>query len=102
MWDAARAPVILTVGEVLMEFRRATADGALTVPGVWDGPFPSGAPAIFASVAARLGAASALAAALGADRFGDTLLERLERDGVRTGAITVLPGRATATAFVAY
>ena len=96
------ALVILTVGEALMEFRRATADGLLTVPGAWDGPFPSGAPAIFASVAARLGAPSALAAAVGQDRFGAALLERLRRDGVATDAVGVIDGRATATAFVAY
>ena len=47
-----------------MELRRATPDGALARPGAWDGPFPSGAPAIFASVAARLGAPVALAAAV--------------------------------------
>jgi fructokinase len=94
--------VILAVGEALMEFRRSTADGVLVVPGQWDGPFPSGAPAIFASVAARLGAPTALGAAVGADRFGDALVERLARDGVRTDAVARLPGRATATAFVAY
>jgi fructokinase len=94
--------VILAVGEALMEFRRSTADGVLVAPGSWDGPFASGAPAIFASVAARLGAPAALGAAVGADRFGDALVERLGRDGVRTDAVAVLPGRATATAFVAY
>jgi sugar/nucleoside kinase (ribokinase family) len=94
--------VILAVGEALMEFRRSTADGVLVTPGSWDGPFASGAPAIFASVAARLGAPTALGAAVGADRFGDALVERLAQDGVRTDAVAVLPGRATATAFVAY
>jgi sugar/nucleoside kinase (ribokinase family) len=94
--------MILAVGEALMEFRRATPDGALTVPGAWDGPFPSGAPAIFASVAARLGAPAALGGAVGDDRFGRALVARLERDGVATGAIRTVPGRATAVAFVAY
>ena len=77
-----------------MEFRRATADGALSVPGAWDGPFPSGAPAIFASVAARLGAPTALAAAVGADRLGEALLRRLVRDRVGTEAVGVLAGAA--------
>jgi sugar/nucleoside kinase (ribokinase family) len=94
--------VILAVGEALMELRRATPDGALTRPGSWDGPFCSGAPAIFASVAARLGAPVALAAAVGEDRFGDALAERLAGDGVRTDALVRVPGRATAVAFVAY
>jgi fructokinase len=94
--------MILAVGEALMELRRLTTDGAVAAPGEWAGPFPSGAPAIFASVAARLGAPVALAAAVGEDRFGHALLERLRRDGVRTGAVRAVAGRATALAFVAY
>src|SRR4051812_15993395 len=85
-----------------MELRRAGHDGRLTAPGTWDGPFPSGAPAIFASVAARLGAPVALAAAVGEDRFGLALRERLAGDGVDVRALRLVPGRATALAFVAY
>jgi fructokinase len=93
--------MILAIGEVLMEFRRVGDDGRLTAPGSWDGPFCSGAPAIFASVAARLGAPVALAGAVGDDRFGHALRERLHRDGVRLDGLRVVP-RATAVAFVAY
>jgi sugar/nucleoside kinase (ribokinase family) len=85
-----------------MEFRRLSRDGALDIPGEWAGPFPSGAPAIFASVAARLGAPTVLAAAVGQDRFGHAFLERMDRDGVHHDAVRVVPGRATAVAFVAY
>ncbi len=84
-----------------MELRRAGHDGRLAAPGTWDGPFCSGAPAIFASVAARLGAPVALAGAVGDDRFGHALHERLARDGVRVDGLRVVP-RATAVAFVAY
>jgi sugar/nucleoside kinase (ribokinase family) len=94
--------VILAVGEALMEFRRLSGDGVLAVPGEWAGPYPSGAPAIFASVAARFGAPTALAAAVGDDRFGHAFLERMDRDGVHRDAVRVVPGRATAVAFVAY
>jgi len=94
--------VILAVGEALMEFRRVTSDGALAAPGEWTGPYPSGAPAIFASVAARLGAPVALAAALGDDRFGRAFVTRLDRDGVHRDAVRVVGGRATAVACVAY
>jgi sugar/nucleoside kinase (ribokinase family) len=94
--------MILCIGEALMEFRRSSSNGALATPGVWDGPFPSGAPAIFASVAARLGAPTALAASVGDDRFGRELLARLHRDGVQSEAIRTDPRRATAVAFVAY
>lgn len=94
--------MILAVGEALMEFRREAADGQLTTPGTWAGPFPSGAPAIFASVAARLGAPTALAAAVGDDAMGHALIERMRRDGVRDDAIAVVPARATPIALVAY
>ena len=94
--------MILAIGEALVEFRRTTADGRLTVPGDWAGPFPSGAPAIFASVAARLGADAALVAAVGADAFGIAITERLRQDGVVLDGLRVIPERRTAVAFVAY
>jgi fructokinase len=94
--------VILAVGEALVEFRRLTPDGRIAAAGEWAGPFPSGAPAIVASVAARLGAPSALVASVGADALGDMLLSRMRRDGVRTDALGVQPARRTAVAFVAY
>ena len=99
---AITTPVILAVGEALMEFRRATADGRVDTPGAWAGPFPSGAPAIFASVAARLGAPSALAACVGGDAYGRALIERLRRDGVDDAGIRLESRRATPIAFVAY
>jgi sugar/nucleoside kinase (ribokinase family) len=94
--------MILAIGEALVEFRRQTPDGEIAVPGEWAGPFPSGAPAIFASVAARLGDDVALAAAVGADAFGQALAERMRRDGVRLDGLRVVPARRTAVAFVAY
>jgi sugar/nucleoside kinase (ribokinase family) len=94
--------MILAIGEALMELRRSTTDGRVAAPGRWDGPFPSGAPAIFASVAARLGAPVALPAAVGDDRFGHALRDRLVRDGVDVTRLRLVPGRATALAFVAY
>ena len=94
--------MILAVGEALMEFRRETGDGRLATPGTWAGPFPSGAPAIFASVAARLGAPAALAACVGDDAYGRALVERLRRDGVEDDGIALHPRRVTPVAFVAY
>ena len=85
-----------------MEFRRESLDGELVTPGSWAGPFPSGAPAIFASVAARLRAPTALAAGVGDDAFGGALIERLRRDGVDDEGVVIGPGRATAVALVAY
>ena len=94
--------MILAVGEVLMELRRAESDGEVALPGTWQGPFCSGAPAIFASVAARLGARVALAGSVGDDAFGRHLSRRLRRDGVDTTVLTEAAGRPTAMAMVAY
>src|SRR5438093_6045399 len=94
--------MILAVGEALMELRRAETRGELAAPGTWHGPFCSGAPAIFASVAARLGAPTVLAAAVGDDAFGRHLTARLHRDGVGGQALSTAAGRATALAMVAY
>lgn len=66
------------------------------------GPFPSGAPAIFASVAARLGASVELCAAVGQDAFGRLLRRRLAADGVGTEAVVTRSDLATAVAFVSY
>ena len=94
--------MILAVGEVLMELRRTDSDGVLATPGEWAGPFSSGAPAIFASVAARLGSRTGLVGAVGDDALGRHLMERLQGDGVDAGALTFAAGRATALAMVAY
>jgi fructokinase len=94
--------MILAVGEVLMELRRTESDGEVALPGTWQGPFCSGAPAIFASVAARLGARVRLAGAVGEDAFGRQLRERLQRDGVDSAVLTTAAGRSTAVAMVAY
>ena len=94
--------MILAVGEVLMELRRADSDGVLATPGEWAGPFSSGAPAIFASVAARVGARAGLVGAVGDDALGRHLFTRLQRDGVDTQALKFAPTRATALAMVAY
>lgn len=94
--------MILAVGEVLMELRRVESDGAVALAGTWQGPFCSGAPAIFASVAARLGARVGLAGSVGDDAFGRFLLDRLRRDGVDAAALSQAAGRSTAVAMVAY
>ncbi len=66
------------------------------------GPFPSGAPAIFASATARLGIPTELCAVLGDDPFGRLIRDRLELDGVDVSGVVIHPKRPTAVAFVAY
>jgi fructokinase len=95
-------PEIVTIGELLVEIMAETVGQSFAVPGRYLGPYPSGAPAIFADQAARLGIPTSLIATIGEDDFGTLALERLRRDGVETGAIRRVPGATTGTAFVTY
>ncbi len=93
---------LLVVGELLVEVMRPAGGGPLDRPGVLLGPFASGAPAIVASVAARLGVPVALVGTVGADAFGRLLRTRLAGDGVDVTGVREAPGLATGCAFVAY
>ncbi len=93
---------ILTFGEALVEVMRTGLDQPLDRPGPFVGPYPSGAPFIFAVQAARLGARVAAVGAVGDDAFGRCLLDQLREDGVETHGVHVLPGHTTGVAFVAY
>lgn len=93
---------IITVGEALVEIMRTERGVPLNRPGPLAGPFPSGAPAITASAAARLGASVAFVGTVGADAFGDCLLQRLRADGIDCGGVRRLADRLTGIAFVAY
>lgn len=94
--------LVLAAGEALVEIMRPAPGQPLDRPGAFLGPYASGAPAIFASVAARLGAPAALCAAVGDDAFGALLRARLAADGVDVAAVRVDPAAATGCAFVAY
>lgn len=93
---------ILTIGEALVEIMRTDIDQPLNQPGPFTGPYPSGAPFIFATQAARLGMKSAAIGSIGADAFGECLLNQLEADGVVRDAVRQLPEQTTGIAFVAY
>jgi len=93
---------ILTLGEALVEIMRTDLNQPLHRPGPFIGPYPSGAPFIFAVQAARLGARVAAIGAVGEDAFGECLVEQLRADGVDLRGIRVLKGYATGVAFVAY
>jgi sugar/nucleoside kinase (ribokinase family) len=94
--------LILAAGEALVEIMRPRPGVPLDRPGEFAGPFASGAPAIFASVAARLGADVALAAVVGDDPFGALIRTRLAADGVDVTRLRADPVRPTGCAFVAY
>jgi tagatose kinase len=93
---------ILTFGEALVEVMRTEIDQPLDQPGPFIGPFPSGAPFIFAVQAARLGATTAAVGSVGDDAFGRCLIDQLRLDGVEIQGVRILPTHTTGVAFVAY
>jgi hypothetical protein len=93
---------IAVIGEILVEIMADAPGHGFPGPIALTGPFPSGAPAIFASQAARLGQPVALVSAVGDDDFGRVNLTRLAADGVDVSAIHTDPDRPTGSAFVRY
>ncbi len=93
---------ILTIGEALVEVMRTDIGQPLSRPGPFVGPYPSGAPFIFAAQAARLGMEAAAIGSVGDDAFGACLLAQLREDGMSTAGLRQLPDQSTGVAFVAY
>ncbi len=93
---------ILTLGEALVEVMRTDIDQPLDQAGPFVGPYPSGAPFIFAVQAARLGLKAAAIGSVGFDAFGGCLLAQLQADGVATDGLRQLADQTTGVAFVAY
>lgn len=93
---------ILIMGETLVEIMREQEDIQLYEAGVFRGPYPSGAPAICADAAARLGCNTVLISGVGDDDFGKCVLERLKRDGVDVSRVIIDKTCATGCAFVTY
>lgn len=93
---------ICTIGELLVEFLAKQKNQGFSQPGEFLGPFPSGAPAIYAAQVARLGFESTLFSCVGNDDFGQMNIERLRHEGVNTDGITVIDKAPTGSAFVSY
>lgn len=93
---------VVTLGEILVEIMRPASGQPLDRPGEFRGPFASGAPAIFAVAAARLGLNSAFIGAVGEDAFGRMLRNTLSAEGVDLRGLQTLPDYATGAAFVSY
>lgn len=93
---------VVVVGEILVEIMADTTGNGFLEPQPLTGPYPSGAPAIFADQMAKLGQPVALISAVGNDDFGRLNIERLRRDGVDTSGVFVDPERPTGSAFVRY
>ena len=93
---------IVTFGELLVEFVATQIGQTFDSAGTFEGPFASGAPAIFVDQAARQGATAAIAGCVGQDAFGDAILRRLADNGVSIACVARCADRPTGTAFVAY
>lgn len=93
---------ICTMGELLVEFLSKENNQGFLRPGEFLGPYPSGAPAIFAAQVARLGYQSTLFGCVGNDDFGRLNIERLRAEGVITEGISIVDQAPTGTAFVSY
>jgi|ERR1700674_1079253 len=93
---------ILALGELLTEFMAERIGQTFIEPGIYAGPYPSGAPAIFADQAAKTGASVALIGCVGRDGFGDLIVNRLREDGADVSSIARSETLPTGTAFVTY
>ena len=93
---------IVVIGEILVEIMATEIGQTFRAPGLFAGPYPSGAPAIFADQAARTGAATAMIGCVGPDDFGTLNIERLQASGVDVRGIRRIPGSTTGIAFVTY
>lgn len=93
---------IVAIGEILVEMMATAPGQGFRQAGLFAGPYPSGAPAIFIDQAARMGAGTALIGCVGADDFGGCVLDRLQADGVDTRFVRAVPELATGVAFVRY
>ena len=93
---------IMTMGEMIVEIMRSEVDQPLNQPGVFKGPYPSGAPAIFIDTVARLGHKAAIVGGVGQDDFGDCRLGRLRGEGVDCSHVIQHDRISTGCAFVMY
>lgn len=93
---------IWIMGEMIVEIMRTEEGVPLDRPGLFKGPFPSGAPAIFIDTAARLGHSAGIIGGVGKDDFGKNILDRLRKDGVDCRCVLESDSGATGVAFVTY
>jgi sugar/nucleoside kinase (ribokinase family) len=95
-------PKMIAIGEALVEIMRPDVGQPMDRPGTFNGPFASGAPAIMAVAAARLGNPVGFIGAVGEDAFGRLLRNRFVDEGIDCAYLQTPQGHATGVAFVAY
>jgi len=94
--------IVGCVGDLLVEIMRENVDDPLDKPGIFLGPYPSGASGIFIDAISRLGVKTSFIGTVGDDDFGKLILTRLEKDGVEISNIKVSKEYTTGVAFVTY
>ncbi|HDN84521.1 MAG TPA: sugar kinase [Candidatus Aerophobetes bacterium] len=93
---------VVAIGEAVVEIFRKYPDQSFDKIADFVGPFPSGAPAIFADTLAKLGCPVGFVGPVGKDEFGRCILKKLKEDGVDIGQMIILPDCTTGTAFTTY
>ncbi|MCX7705063.1 MAG: sugar kinase [bacterium] len=99
-----KTPEVITCGEILVEIMRKGTKHTFLEPGIFLGPYPSGAPAIFISAVSRISqkkVKAGIVSVAGNDDFGKMVILRLKKDGVDTSCIRTTD-TTTGTAFVRY
>ena len=100
-------PNIISIGELLVEIMRTEIDTPHGIIGAkYQGPYPSGAPAIFIDSASRMGSpfnlTTGFIGVVGNDEFGDCIINKLKNDGVDVSQIKISNSEATGIAFNQY
>jgi len=93
---------IITIGERLVEMMAKNVGQRFDVPGEYDGPYPSGAPAIFIDQVAKTGGSCRIVGMVGDDLFGTLIKRRLRNDGVDVSFVGTARDKTTGIAFVTY
>ncbi|BCB91154.1 carbohydrate kinase family protein [Phytohabitans suffuscus] len=94
--------MLLIVGEAIVVYQRDLGAGGSAPDTPYSGPWPSGAPAIAAYVAARLGVPTAFVGGVGRDPHGQVMRDGLDAGGVDLGHLVEVEGAPTATAHITY
>jgi sugar/nucleoside kinase (ribokinase family) len=97
-----RTSEVLSIGEICVEIKRETKGLPLNIAGIFKGPYPSGAPAIFIDTVANLGHRGSIIGGVGEDEFGENCLFRLKKDNVDVSGVKINRGLSTAVAFITY
>jgi len=93
---------VVSLGEMVVEIFAKERDQPFHKTGVFLGPYPGGAPAIFVDALALIGCPVGMLATVGDDGFGKYLMDKLEGDGADVGGVVKLHRITTGCAFTSY